>query len=41
VISAKLTKELEEKYQQLGVAKILSKPVESNDFINAMNELIV
>ena len=41
VISAKLTDELKEKYQQLGVAKIICKPVETDDFINTMNKLIV
>jgi len=41
VISAKMSEELKEKYEKLGVAKILSKPVEQEVFINAMNELIV
>lgn len=41
VISAKMSDELKDKYQKLGVAKILSKPVEQGVFINAMNELIV
>ena len=41
VISAKMTTELEEKYQQMGIAKILSKPVEQDDFINTLKELIV
>lgn len=41
VISAKMSDELETKYQNLGVAKILSKPVEQEEFINSMKELIV
>lgn len=41
VISAKMNDELESKYQKLGVAKILRKPLEQEDFIKAMNELII
>jgi len=40
VISAKLDKDLEEKYSQLGIEKILTKPVDSKKLINIVKEVI-
>lgn len=41
VISAKLDKDLQTKYENMGVAKILFKPIKAEDFVNSLKELIV
>lgn len=41
VISAKLDKDLQTKYENMGVAKILFKPIKAEDFVKSLEELIV
>ncbi len=41
VVSAQLDKELEKKYENMGVAKILYKPIQSEDFVKSLKELII
>lgn len=41
VISAKLTDELQEKYERLGVALILHKPVEQKELIKSIKQILI
>ncbi|MDZ7766246.1 MAG: hybrid sensor histidine kinase/response regulator [Melioribacteraceae bacterium] len=41
VISAKLTDELQEKYERLGVALILHKPVEQKELIESIKQILI
>jgi CheY-like chemotaxis protein len=41
VISAKMNEELQTKYERLGVLKILHKPIEQEELVNSLKEIIV